>query len=172
MGVGWVWSSPPRGGTARGLGRGAQAKPNTRALHGPHICRPHIYGPHIYGPHIPGPHIHGPHIHGPHIYGPHIYSAAGPKHRLEAGGPKPRSEVWLLLARTSKTTHKGNGPKQQKHRTNLPTRGLGPGFGTSGPKPRSEVSLLLACTSKTTHKGTGPKLLIPNRIPTSPILPS
>ena len=43
----------PRGGTPRGLGRGAQAKPHTRAVYGPHI------------------------------YGPHIYSAAGPKHRSE-----------------------------------------------------------------------------------------
>ena len=84
-----------------------------------------------------------------------------------AGGPKRRSEVWLLLARTSKTTHKGNGPKS---RTNLPTQGLTGVWDQwsqtpvgSGPKPRSEVSLLLACTSKTTHKGAGPRLLNPKK---------
>ena len=84
---------PPRDGTSRGLGRGAQAKPHTMAvygphIYGPHICGPHIYGPHIYGPHICRPHIYGPHICRPHIcrphiHGPHIYSAAGPKHRSD-----------------------------------------------------------------------------------------
>ena len=102
----------------------AQAKPHTRGVVPntvPHIYGLRICGPHIYSaadpkhrsepaqakPHTRGvvpntlPHIYGPHIFGPHIYGPHIYSAAG---------PKPRSEVWFLLACTNKTTHKRSGP--------------------------------------------------------------
>ena len=39
---------------------------------------------------------------------------------LSAAGPIARSEVWLLLACTSKTTHKRRGPIA---RTNLPAPG-------------------------------------------------
>ena len=47
-----------------------------------------------------------------------------PESVLSTADPKQRSEVWFLLACTSKTTHKGSGPKS---RTNLPA---------PGPRPR------------------------------------
>ena len=46
-----------------------------------------------------------------------------PESVLSAAGPKHRSEVSFLLACTSKTTHKGSGPKS---RTKLPAPGSRP----------------------------------------------
>ena len=83
---------------------------------------------------------------------------------LSAAGPKRLSEVSFLLARTSKTTHKGSDPKQ---RTNLPAGPhiygphiYGPHiYSAADPKQRSEVSFLFACTRKTTRKGSDLKQL-------------
>ena len=56
---------------------------------------------------------------------PHSHSHSHTNaHSHSAAGPKQRSEASFLFACTSKTTHKGTGPK---HRTNLPA---------PGPRPR------------------------------------